>query len=140
MPAYSYRITTNPASEKTTKVKIKGDYLTKVIIRFPPGPQALLHVKIFYGDMQIFPENQDTDFADDDIVIEWEEFWKLPETETTLTIWTKNEDDTYEHTVHIYLFTRYEKELLSKQIADAISKKIGGIFKLIGSVMGRRTR
>ena len=138
MPAYSFRITTNPSEEKTTKVKIKGDYLTKVIIRFPPGPMGLLHVRIYYGDMQIFPEKEGTDFADDDLAIEWEEFWELPETETTLTIWTKNEDDTYEHTVHIYLFTRYEKELLSKQIADAISKKIGGIFKLIGSVMRRR--
>ena len=134
MPIYSWRITTNPLEEKTTKKFIKGDYITKVIVRFPPGPQGLLHVRFYYGDMQIFPEEKDTDFADDDLAISWEEFFYLDEKPFPLTIWTKNEDDTYPHTVHIYVATLYEKQLLAKQIADAISRKLGGVVRAIGGL------
>jgi len=134
MPAYSYRITTNPTEEKKTTVKLKGDYLTKVMIRFPPGPQALLHVRIYYGDYQLFPEDKDTDFADDDLAIEWDEFWKLPEHPCPITIWTKNEDDTYEHTVHVYFFTKYQEELMAEKIAEALWKRFKGLFKAIGSL------
>ncbi|MHC1610729.1 MAG: hypothetical protein ACXQTW_03870, partial [Candidatus Methanospirareceae archaeon] len=70
MTIYSWRITTDPAKEQKVKKEIKGDYITKVIVRFPPGPQGLLHVRFYYGDMQIFPEEKDTDFADDDLTIE----------------------------------------------------------------------
>ena len=137
MPAYSYRIKTDPLEEKKTVVKIKGDYLTKVIIRFPPGPMGLLHVRIYYGDYQLFPEEKETDFADDDIKIEWEEFWKLPEHPCPITIWTKNEDDTYDHTVYIYLFTKYEKELLYEKIAEALWNRLRGLFKALGTLFRR---
>jgi len=137
MPAYSYRITTNKLEEKKTTVKLKGDYLTKVIIRFPPGPMGLLHVRIYYGEMQIFPEEKDTDFADDDLAIEWEEFWELPEHPCPLTIWTKNEDEVYEHTVHIYLFTKYKKELLAEQIASKLKAIFTGITKTVSVIFKR---
>ncbi len=137
MPAYSYRIKTDPLEEKKTTIKIKGDYLTKVIIRFPPGPMGLLHVRIYYGDYQLFPEDKDTDFADDDLPIEWEEFWELPEDPCPLTIWTKNEDDTYAHTVHIYLFTKYKQQMLAEQIASSVRRVLGGITKTV-SVIFRR--
>jgi len=134
MPAYSYRITTNASSDKKTTVNLKGDYLTKVMIRFPPGPQALLHVRIFYGDLQLFPEDKDTDFADDDLAIEWEEFWELPEKPCPITIYTLNEDDTYAHTVHIYLFTKYKQEMLAEQIAMRLRALLGGVIKALGTI------
>ena len=137
MPAYSYRITTNAASSKKTVVNIKGDYLTKVIIRFPPGPQGLLHVRIFYGDFQLFPEDKDTDFADDDLAIEWEEFWELPEEPCPLTILTENEDDTYPHAVHIYLFTKYKQEMLAEQIAMRLRGLLGGITRAVATLFRR---
>ena len=134
MPAYSYRITTNASSEKKTTVNLKGDYLTKVMIRFPPGPMGLLHVRIFYGDYQLFPEDKDTDFADDDLAIEWEEFWELPEKPCPITIYTLNEDDTYAHAVHIYLFTKYKQEMLAEQIAMRLRALLGGVIKALGTI------
>lgn len=137
MPIYSWRITTNALEEKTTKKLIKGDYITKVIVRFPPGPQGLLHVAFYYGDKQIFPEEDGTDFADDDLAIIWEEFWKIPEHPCPITIWTKNEDDTYSHTVHIYVATKYQHELEAEQIASSIRRSLGGIFRAVGSLFRR---
>ena len=136
MPIYSWVISTSPLEEKKTIKRIKGDYITRVIVRFPPGPQALLHVRFYYGDMQIFPEEVGTDFADDDLKIEWEEFFKLDEQPFPLTVWTKNEDDTYPHKVYIYVATKYKNELLAEQIANSIRKAMRGIFRAVGLLFG----
>jgi len=135
MPIYSWRITTDPAKEQKVKKLIKGDYITKVIIRFPPGPQGLLHVRFYYGDLQIFPEEEGTDFADDDLKIEWDEYYRLDEQPFPLTIWTKNEDDTYPHTVHVYVATKYRNELLAEQIASGLSKRIRSALTSVTGIL-----
>jgi len=129
MPIYSWVITTNAATTQTTRKSIKGDYITYVNIRFPPGPQGLLKVKLYYGDTQLFPEEDDTYFAGDDEVIAWNEFLPIPERPMPLTIVTQNDDDTYAHSVYIRLATMYERQLLSAQIAGLLKKYLGWLFR-----------
>jgi len=82
MPIYSRKFTVPAASSKEFTIDIEGDVITYVRIRYPPGPTGLLRVAIFYGIKQIFPYEEETWFYGDDEIIEWDEYWELPEERT----------------------------------------------------------
>jgi len=124
MAIYSYEITTPASSEKETEIEVEGDFISYVNIRFPPGPSGLLKLAIFYGIKQIFPHDESSYFQGDDEVIEWQEYWKLPESPCKLIIKTVNEDDTYEHTVYVRIAVMKREESLAYQIASAIVGKL----------------
>ena len=128
MPIYSKVYTIPKNSEKKFKLQIEGDYITKVRIRFPPGPQGLLKVAVFYGLEPLFPCETDTYFVGEDEVIEWEEYWQLPETPCELTILAENQDDTYDHSVYIVIVTRWAKQTLDYRIADRVAGFLRYIF------------
>jgi len=134
MPIYSWEIKTPASTEQKIRKEIEGDYITKVRVRFPPGPTGLLKVAFFYGEMQIFPYESGTYFQGDDEVIEWDEYFKMHEKPFPLTIYCKNEDDTYEHSVYIIVVTKYSEELLGEIIAKAIAKKLSGLYRAITGV------
>ena len=116
MPIYSKAFKVPPEEEKWFELEVEGDIIDMVRIRFPPGPSGLLKVAIFYGNEQIFPVERDTFFQGDNEIIQWSEYWLLPEAKTKLRIKAINEDDTYEHSFYLVLNTKYRQEL-----AEAVS-------------------
>jgi len=131
MPIYSRKITTDASSEKETTIEIEGDYITYVRIRFPPGPTGLLKVAFFYGIKQIFPWEEGTWFYGDDEIIEWPEFWKMPERKINLKIKTVNDDDTYSHDVYVVLVTMYKHQLVFTQLVSSIVSAIKRLFGFV---------
>jgi len=131
MPVYAKEIITLANSAKETVVNLRGDYITYINIRFPPGSLGLLKVQFFYGDLQIFPQEQGDYFNGDDEIIAWEEFWEIPGEEEPLTIYTKNEDEYYDHAVLIRIVTKYRKELVADLIANALARKLRRLLRLI---------
>jgi len=121
MPIYSRKYTIPAASEKDHKLEVEGDVITYVRIRFPPGPNALLGVSIFYGIKQIFPYEENTMFYGDDEFIDWDEYWELPESPCTLIIQGKNDDNTYEHTFYLVINVQKREYTLAGQIATKIT-------------------
>jgi len=131
MPIYS-RVFKIPASaEKEYELEIEGDVITHVRIRFPPGPNGLLKVQIFYGIKQIFPHEEDTYFWGDDEIIEWDEYWELPESPCTLKIKAVNEDDTYEHSFGLIIVVQKREyttaSLIAKAVSSAVKRLIGWV-------------
>lgn len=90
---------TAKADMERTDFKLPSGTLTKVEVAFPPGPHGLAHVKIFHDEHQIFPANDDEDYAWDDVTIEWEGEYQLLENWNGLSLRGWNLDDTYEHEV-----------------------------------------
>jgi len=131
MPIYAKEITTSANSVKKTVVNLRGDYIVWVNIRFPPGSLGLLKVQFYYGDLQIFPEESGNYFNGDDEIIAWEEFWEIPGEKEPLTIYTKNEDEYYQHAVLIRIVTKYRKELIADLIANALARKLRRLLRLI---------
>ena len=127
MTIYSYKFTTNPSSSQTQEIELEGDVITKVRIRFPPGPQGLLRVAFFYGIKQIFPYNEGEFFYGDNEVIEWEEYFPFPETPLKLKIKLINDDDTYSHSCYIIIVTRKREDLEESRLA----KRISSFFRFI---------
>jgi hypothetical protein len=124
MTIYSRVFTVPPAQEKWFELEIEGDIIDMVRIRFPPGPAGLLKIAVFYGNEQIFPAEQWTFFAGDNEVIQWDEYWPLPERKTTIRVWAKNEDDTYEHSFYLVINTKYKHEISEERLAKAIARLI----------------
>ncbi len=104
---YRFGITTpaNTAStaKKETRLKIASGIVHQIDIRFPPGPQGLLHIHINDALHQVWPINPDEDFAAAGEVISFREFIPILTEPYELQAFTWNEDDTHEHLVIVRL-------------------------------------
>jgi len=129
MPIYSRVFTVPAGGKKEFTLPIEGDVITYVRLRYPPGPMGLLKVAVFYGIKQIFPYEEGTWFYGNDEIIEWEEYWTLPEERTTLTIKAENDDDTYDHSFYLIINVRRKEDTLAGQIARSVA---GGFRRVLG--------
>jgi len=137
MPIYTRKIENSPLEEKETKIEVEGDYLTHLNIKFPAGCYGLMNVAIFYGDEQVFPREKGTYFNGDDETIMWDGLWELPEHPCPLTVYTYNEDDTYNHLILLRLTTKYAYELPDYRIVKALGMQHGRITAFLSKLFGR---
>jgi len=79
--------------------KVCYGILRKVGIYFRGGCADLAHVKIYHWESQIFPTNVDGDYAYDNYVVEFEEYYPILEVPYELTLRLWNDDDTFPHTI-----------------------------------------
>ena len=131
MPVYSRVFTIPAASEETYELEIEGDVITRVRIRFPPGPQGLFKIAILYGIKHVFPHEEDSYFWGDSEIIEWNEYWPLPESPCVLRIQAVNEDDTYEHSFGLVIVTQRDRDTLAGQIGSAIVRAVKSLLSVI---------
>lgn len=68
-------------------------------VQFPPGVNALAHCKILWGLYQIFPSNEQGDFATGGETITWDEDIDITDEPLQLSMITWNEDTEYDHTI-----------------------------------------
>lgn len=83
----------------TTEIKLTKGIINRVNLVFPPGCAGLLHVAINHGLHQVWPTNPRGNYATDGETIDFEEFYELKYDPFVLTVYTRNEDDAYEHEV-----------------------------------------
>ena len=133
MPVYSEAFKVPAGEEKWFELEVEGDVIDMVRVRFPPGPCGLLRVSVFYGNEQLFPVEPGTWFKGDNEVIEWSEYYPLPEAKTKLTIKAVNEDDTYEHSFYLTINVKTKEELAEERIAKrlaSIIRPLASVFKM----------
>lgn len=94
---------TSSTAPVVTPLPIVLGTITRVLIYFPPGQSGLAHCKILYGLYQLFPSDEQADFAGDDALITWDENIEIDADPAQLTIVTYNDDDTYTHTVTLHV-------------------------------------
>jgi len=113
MVVYVVKITipknTPKTSPKEVTVELEKAVITRLFIQIPPGHHALTGLRIMYGNLQLWPKEFDTWFTGDDIVLNFDEYFELPDDPTKLRIEGYNEDDTYDHSfiIHIATLPRY---------------------------------
>lgn len=86
-----------------TDIPITKGTITRVMLFFPPGANGLAHLKLNWGNYQLFPSNQEADFAGGGSLLEWVEAIDITAQPLKLTATTWNEDDTYPHTISVHL-------------------------------------
>ncbi|MGH9487136.1 MAG: hypothetical protein ACRD04_06040 [Terriglobales bacterium] len=94
---------TSSTSPLITAIPIVMGTITGVRVFFPPGVNALAHIKLLWGLYQIFPSNEQGDFAGGDVLFEWPEDISILTEPTQITAVTWNDDDTYEHTISVHI-------------------------------------
>lgn len=102
---YRFNISTAANTLETAKQRTVLQVVPGVVhlleILFPPGPQGYLHLAINQGLNQVWPTNPDADFASDDNLIRFREFYEVFSKPAQFTAYTWNLDDTYSHSVII---------------------------------------
>lgn len=100
-------ITTQPNTPKTspvvTQIPIVAGAINRILVFFPPGVNALAHIKVLWGLYQLFPSNEQADFAGGDVLIDWAEDIAIDSQPFALTAVTWNNDDTYPHTITVHV-------------------------------------
>jgi len=96
-------------AEKT--IEVEGDVLAEIAYLIPPGWTALAHFAVYYGIRQIYPEEAGTWITGDNLYRPVPIRWILPESPCKLTVKGYNQDDTYDHTVYVWLLTKPEEEV-----------------------------
>ena len=114
---YDFDIELPPLTSKANMLKfvrpVSYGILKKVSIYFRGGCADLAHVKIYRWERQIFPTNNDGDYAYDDYTVEFEEYYPILETPFNLTIYGWNDDDTFQHTIS-FMFLILHPEVLGR--------------------------
>ncbi|MGH9770110.1 MAG: hypothetical protein ACRD4Q_00170 [Candidatus Acidiferrales bacterium] len=104
---FSAAITTPSLTTKdsplVTQIPVILGTITGVRVFFPPGVNALAHIKLLWGLVQIFPSNEQGDFAGGDVLFEWPEDISIATEPAQITAVTWNDDDTYEHTITVHI-------------------------------------
>lgn len=73
--------------------------ITLVSVQFPPGVNALAHVKITSGLYQLFPSNEQGNFSTGGETITWDESIEVTTEPLKLVMSGWNEDTEYDHTI-----------------------------------------
>jgi len=84
-----------------TSIPIVSGTITEMNIQFPPGVNALAHLKLLWGLYQLFPSNEQGDFATGGETIAWAEAIDISSEPLRLTAVTWNEDTVYDHTITV---------------------------------------
>lgn len=117
---YNFTITTDLnttyANRKLTRIVLAPGIVHRLEILFPPGPAGLLHVLITDGLHQVWPTNPDEDFASDDEVVAFNEYYEMRRRPFELQVYTWNLDDSYNHTLILRIGVLPRKQLLRRFI------------------------
>jgi hypothetical protein len=111
---------TTKAAPLITPIPITKGKITQVMVFFPPGVNALAHIKVLYGLYQLFPGNEQGDFAGGDVLINWVEDVDITADPTMLTAVTWNDDDTYDHTITVHVVMTPAAQ--STNVADVLAQ------------------
>lgn len=93
-----------------TEIMVAAGTLSEVAIYFPWGCAGLAHVQIWHNERQIFPTNLGASYHGNDLLIEFNENYPLPDSTNKIMLVEWNEDDTYDHTPIVRLTVLSEKE------------------------------
>ena len=83
----------------TATMQLSSGTITLVAIQFPSGVNALAHLQIWNGLHQLFPTNQNGDFATGAETIVWDEDEVIDQPPFQLTLIGWNLDTVYDHTI-----------------------------------------
>jgi hypothetical protein len=116
---------TNPL---ITSIHIVLGTITLVSVQFPPGVNALAHCKITWGLYQLFPSNEQGDFATGGETVTWDEQIEINTEPLELKMVTWNEDDTYDHTItaRIVMQPSQQQQTVQQVLAALVPSQVQG--------------
>ena len=109
MPFYSLALTVpvnTPATAPATQdLHIYPGVITQLAIQFPKGCAGLVHATLMRVGSQVWPASPDSDLSTDGNIILAEEQYDITDEPLRLTLSAYNLDDTYPHTITLWVTT-----------------------------------
>lgn len=104
---YQAEITVPPQTPKGAALKeelfLPKGTITRVSILFPAGCAALAHVIILHNERQVWPTSAGRSFVGDYMYMDFRESYELPDAWNRIQVVAWNEDDSYPHTIVVWL-------------------------------------
>ena len=94
---------TSEANATKTELKVTDGVIHEVSVYFPPGCAGLVYCQIFEGGHQFVPSTEGQFLRGDGILIDSKEFYEIDDAPRWITIKTWNLDDTYDHTIEVFI-------------------------------------
>mgnify|MGYP001602781728 FL=1 len=111
-----------------TRLALPPGILRKVALQFPSGCAGLVEAQVLRGGTQIWPTRLSATFSSDGYTIEFEERYEVPQEEDWyLRTW--NVDDTYPHTITLWLtmdVAAVTAEASTQDLLDSINSYLAG--------------
>lgn len=87
----------------TTTVKMTNGKITKMMVGFPYGCSALVHVQSFYQNLQIMPFSPEEDIAWDDYIFPFVFDFPIDSMPYEILLSGWSEDDFFDHTISFWI-------------------------------------
>jgi len=87
----------------TDEFSIPRGAIKRLNILMPDGCAGLAHIQVYHNEKQIWPTTPGMSFVGNNTHFDFEEDYELPEAWNTIRILGWNEDDSYQHTINIWL-------------------------------------
>lgn len=132
---YEYTLTvpanTAEADAVSQDLKLTKGVIHRVEVDFPIGTRGLVHVKIFRGANQVWPDNPDGDIATDGHPRAWDEHYEVSDQPTTFTAKGWSTADTYDYDIRIAI------GMLPKEVMSPLSGVVGALKKVLRFLGGK---
>lgn len=133
MPFYSQSLTVPPntpaSAPSTVDFSLFPGLITHVWFQFPRGCAGLLHARVLRVENQVWPTNGGGDLASDGFIVDFAEEYDLTDGPFLLTLSAYNLDDTYQHTVTVWIAMQDEAKV---KAAEATSSMLQKFLQLVG--------
>lgn len=107
MPVYSKQlllpIVGTKDNETRVDIAVVEGILSNLQILFPSGHAGLTHLRIMDGEQQIIPTNLGEYFVGDNVLISFSPDQQVMGQDIPIGLVGFNEDDTFPHTVYVYM-------------------------------------
>ena len=87
----------------TVEFTIPRGVVRRVAALFPSGCAALAHVQIYHNEFQVWPTTPGKSFVGDYMYMVFDESYELAEAWNAIRVVGWNDDDSYPHTVNVWL-------------------------------------
>jgi len=77
--------------------------ITRLSILFPSGCAGLAHIRIMHNEYQVWPTTPGQSFIGDGNYMVFDETYTLPDAWNYIRVEGWNEDDSYQHTINLWL-------------------------------------
>lgn len=114
-------------------IVIKHPVISRIKVLIPPGGKGLVSSAIFYGDLQLWPSKEGEWLSGDDIVVEDEPFFEMPEAETTLRLLGISPGTTLEHRLFFYFTAIHLEEVPPTRELIRVADVFEEFMTLIGA-------
>ena len=89
-----------PAEEE---LLIRHPVISEITVNVTHGCRGLVHVAIFYGEMQLWPAKEGDWLTGEGITVRDQPYFEMPEEETRLRLLGVSPGTAYEHPIFFYL-------------------------------------